>query len=503
MATPTLKRSWGFVGCTSNSSDRGNNFKIQLEKAGPCVAATGDMLILGIGCPTSSTISITDDGTGGTANTWSQQVTLTGNRLYRIYTCSVTTTTGPTLLTIGFGGNVSDIQLHVSLYYNCATSSYTDGSAAQTVTATSSIASGSYTPAVNGDLIFSIVFDDASPPLGLPNAITSMAWGSGFSGLFSETNQYGSAAQYEVQATAGAINPTITMNQATHDQWAALSLAIKAGSGGAAPTAGMYILRSQMCYISAFSGATPVTFPTSGNLLVVANDAGSSGSNLSSVTDSNSNTYSLVASTPATYPELFHADNANTSNSLVVTLHTNSASGSDLIPMYDIVGAATAPLDTAATGANSSVLTAVGSGATKNTGTQGAAGATLLDAASITPSTAHGLIIDVGGFGQGPVTTTTGTSGLTYDYVSATWSTAGGSTGDNNGFGNGDFLAHYFNPNTSAVQFEFTTANTVASSWNAIAIALKAAPPATSTAFGDDSWGVMMPSGFDQTVTVF
>jgi hypothetical protein len=490
MATPTLKRSWGFVGCTSNSSDVGNNFKVGLEKAGPCVAVAGDMLVIGIACPAGLTITITDDGTGGSANTYTQQVTLTGNRLYRIYTCSITTTTGPTVLTFGFGGNHSDIQLYVGLFYNCATASYTDGSAAQTVTPANNtapnITTGSYSTTVDGDLIFNIVFDDASPPLGLPNAVTSFTWGSGFTGLYAEENQYGSAAQYEVQGTHGAINPGLTFAQATHDQFAALSLAIKAGSGGAAPAAGMYILRSQMVYNVSSAATITTNFPASGNLLAAVNDAGPVGSSLTKITDSQSNGgaggWTAIVTNGTTDPQAYYAPNASTANAMTVSLQFGSAGGNDLIALYDIHGAATVPLDTAVTAANSSTLTGTSSGATHNGGTQGAAGATLTDAPSMATITSGDLVIGTVQIGNGPASAVNQGS---FDYVAATWATTGGSTGDNNGFCNGDGMFHFF-PAGSTLAQQWTMNNTVASSWQALAFAFKAAPAASTPAAIDD-----------------
>jgi hypothetical protein len=176
----------------------------------------------------------------------------------------------------------------------------------------------------------------------------------------------------------------------------------------------------------------------------------------------------VIAGIMAGTPQLYHADDATTGNNLVVTLHTTTRRGNDLVVMYDVAGAATSPLDTAATAANSSTLTAAGRGATKNSATQRNAGDALTDAPSIVPSNANGLIFGSMNIGLGP---SSGSSAFTYDYIPATWNSDGG---DNNGFGNGDGMSHYFNPNTSTVNFGYTMTNASPATWNALAAAFKA-----------------------------
>jgi hypothetical protein len=479
MATPTLKRSWSFAGLSGNNPDTGNNFKIQLEAAGtPRAVVAGDLVLVSVAFHNGLTCTISDDQT----NTWSSAIsvanaTLTTPRKYQIF-WAVAAGSMKTI-TVGFGGLTTDVQIDVSLWYNTATVSPIDGAGIATVGITPAnntapnIQPGSFNTTVDGDLIYNIIFDESNGTIGVPNAWNGVTFGSGFTGLFAEVF-YGAAAQSQVQGTHGAINPGITVSQTTHDSFASLAIAIKAGTGGAAPGAGISIVRSQMVYIVSFSGATAVPFPTSGNLLVVCNEAGSLGSNLSSVTDG-TNTYTQIASTPSGFPELFRADNATTGNSLVVTLTTNTGSGNDLIGMYDVTGAASSPLDTAATAANSSTLTAAGSGATTNSGTN-VANASLTDAPSIVPSTSNGLVIAAFNIGTGP---SSGSTTQTYDYVAATWNTGGG---DNNGFGNGDGVAHFFNSTASTVNFQYTMTNPGAS-WAALAAAFKAAPAGSSAGF--------------------
>src|SRR6267143_713450 len=473
-AAPTLKRSWGFAGMTGNSPDTGDNFKIQLEAPGtPRAVAAGDLLVLAVAFHNGLTATITDDK----SNTWRSAIScantgLTTPRKYQIF-YAVNAAAGTSLITVGFGGLTTDLQIAVRLYYDAATSSPLDGTICTTgITPVNNIAPniqpGAISTTIDGDLIDNQIFDEEEGDGSIgANTISGIIYGSGFIGLYGEVF-FGSGAQYEVQSTHGSINPGITFSQTTHDSFASLAIAIKAGSGGAAPGSGISIIRSQMAYIVSSSGATVVPFPTSGNLVIMCNEAGTFGSSLTSVTDSNSNTYTVIAGITAGVPELYHADNATTGNNLVVTLHTTTRSGNDLVAMYDVAGAASSPLDTAATAANSSTLTAAGRGATKNSATQLNAGDALADAPSIVPSTANGLVFGSMNIGLGP---SSGSSAFTYDYIPATWNSGGG---DNNGFGNGDGMSHYFNPNTFTVNFGYTMANASAATWNALAAAFKA-----------------------------
>lgn len=480
MPTPTLKRSWFFAGLDGNRTDTANNLKISLEASGtPRAVAVGDLVLVAVAFQNSVTCTISDDQT----NTWTSAVSatnvgLTTPRKYQIFWASVASGKLMSTITVGFGAQTTNIQVAVSIWYNTATATPIDVSIGTTAIVPANntapnISSGSMTTTVAGDLIYNHIWDESNGTIGAPNTWNGVTWGTSFSGLGTEV-YYGQAAQYWVQPSAGAINSGITVSQTTHDSFASLAIAIKAGSGGSAPGTGISIVKSQYAPIQSVATTTSVPFPTSGNLIVVANDAGTFGSSLTSITDSASQSYAAIASTPAGFPQLYHADNTSPSNTLVVNLVTTTVSGNDLVGMYDVIGAATSPLDTAAAAANSSTLTAAGSGATSNGGTQGAAGQAITDAPSIVPSTSNGLIFAAGNFGQGPVGSLSAPSG-SYDYVPATW---GGTapTGDNNYLGNGDFMAHYHNPNTTTVNFGYAVPNTVASSWQALAAAFKAAP---------------------------
>src|SRR5712692_8196697 len=119
MGVPTLKRSWGFAGLSGNSPDTGNNFKIQLEAAGtPRAVAAGDLIILGVACQNSVTPTISDDK----SNTWASAVSVSNTglfvpRKYQIF-YAVNAAAGTSLITVGFGGLTTNVQIAVAVFYN-------------------------------------------------------------------------------------------------------------------------------------------------------------------------------------------------------------------------------------------------------------------------------------------------------------------------------------------------------------------------------------------------
>lgn len=481
---PTLKRSWGFCGLSSNNAGRGNNFVINLEASGtPCALAAGDVIIVSVRWPhTLTTLTVSDNKAGGT-NTYTQQINGSDSGLtnrFTLFTCKATGFASQ--ITLAFNTNTADVQVHVAIFYNTAASNITDGSSLTTdITPTNNtnpnVSAGSFSTTVDGDLIYYIVFDQSSP-LGVNNTVNSTAWGSGFSGLFAEFNFNGSAAQYEVQSTHGAINAGMLISQTTHDTFAAMAIAIKPGSDGVAPTAGIRIVKSQHFFNNVQASVNLTTaFPTEGNLFVAINEAGTVGVSMTSVTDSKSNTWTEELAHPATYPQVFYAANPTPDTNMTVTLHFGAGSGQDLVCLYDIAGAATSPLDTGVTvpgGGDTSNVTQSNSGTTKNSGSQGAANQAIDQAPSIIPTTATGLIFAATQMGNGPITG----CNQTFDYLSATWS----ASGDAQSASNGDGMCHVFQTSTGNQDIHWTcSGQSVASSWASLAISFKAAPVSGDT----------------------
>src|SRR5712664_4101870 len=144
---------------------------------------------------------------------------------------------------------------------------------------------------------------------------------------------------YFVQPTAAAINPSMTLTGGGSDTWNGVAVALKAAAAGTAPAASGIRIVSLVHETNAAPPATWVAeFPSRGNLIVVRVNEDP---NLTSITDSNGNTF--VRST--TSPQIWHADNATTGLNLKVTLHFSAAPGNRTILLFDITGAAAAPED--------------------------------------------------------------------------------------------------------------------------------------------------------------
>ena len=454
--TPTLKRSWGFAGVSGNQADAGDDFKIQLEAPGtPRAVSAGDLIVLSVAYPKSAPApTISDDQ----SNTWASATNcantgLSTPRSYQLF-YAVNAAAGTSLITVHFGATQTNIQFAVALFYNTATFSPLDGAGkcVSGITPTNNnapnILPGPLTTSTDGDLIFNQVFDEGGGGTIGAQTLTGITFGSGFTGLYGEM-VYGAASQFEIQSAHGSVNPGMTFVQSSHDSFASLAIAIKAGSGGAPPGAGISIIRSEMYFENDVANTTqPCVLPASGNLIVVVDEAGTIGVALDGVTDSNSNTYTSVANSPLSYPQLFYAANASPGNSLSCTLSMGAGGGTSLIGIFDITGAATSPLDTGAAAANSSTLTAARSGATYSLGTQESGSEDIVDAPSIVPSSANELVIGAVNIGVGPPSSAIS---FTFDYVGASWD--GG--GDSNGFSNGDGLSHVFNTSATTQSFGY------------------------------------------------
>jgi hypothetical protein len=166
----------------------------------------------------------------------------------------------------------------------------------------------------------------------------------------------GSADQYYVQPSAGAITPSITTSGSA--TWGSLALALQSASAGTPPSSGIHIVHIQHTLLAAAiaqNRRTPIVmqFPCSGNLLVGLYNSGDV--SVSSVTDSASNNWVSAGPTlggnQGAVAQILYADNASTSPTLggiTVTL-TGTTAGDIMFVLYDVAGAAESPFDNATT----------------------------------------------------------------------------------------------------------------------------------------------------------
>lgn len=245
-----------------------------------------------------------------------------------------------------------------------------------------SLTAGSMTPTVTGDLAYQIAHsldtnqDQASFTAG---SQSNISWN-----LLSADLMDGWTGQYGVYNSASAINPTMSMG--TSKNWISTAVLLKTGATGGVPS-GMRIVHLMHENIpkntnaggSGAPFANPLTlqFPCSGNLLVAMIGGGNQTQTVTSMSDSNSNTWAQAGPTQQTSDpvvQAYYAGNAASSSDLGVTVHWNGTNGDYTIFFYDVIGAATSPLDTTA----------------GNTGVQTVAGN--LTTFAITPGTANEIV---------------------------------------------------------------------------------------------------------------
>lgn len=284
---------------------------------------------------------------------------------------------GTQKITITFaGGTPAFVTGMASEFYNVSPAGALDGSASNSGTGTS-VSAGSVAPTANGDLIYQYAVQDSTS-----GSMISWTQGSSPWNLLSADVLDGTVAQYQVQASAAPINPTITM--APSQNYNSVAIALKSATAGNAPPPGIRVVRAQHNSIPA-NASSPVKlqFPCTGNLIIVA-WIGVPGHDLTTITDGNSNTY---IPTGAAFGfglsgdnQIFYAASASTSTTMNgpnLSTTGNDISGSTAV-LLDVEGAAVSPFDSVA-------------GRTTASGIQSNSGS--VSAVSITPSTSNGLVI--------------------------------------------------------------------------------------------------------------
>jgi hypothetical protein len=347
----------------------------------PNPTGSGDALILGIQFRNSGSISSVADDKG---NTWVAGPTVTNSnasqRMSLYYALNVIGGTQNITVTFsGLGSTNGYPQAVISEFYNVAQVSAADGTGGNANSRTA----GSITTTTAGDLIYhwGVDFSDTNVNGGAYNG-SGITAGSGFT-LLSADLQVGSADQYQVQSSAGSINPTFTATGSA--TWGSLALALKPANAGTRPSPGIRIVHIQHTLLNSVRAqgrANPIVmqFPSDGNLLVGLYDGNPM---ISSVSDSGHNNWVSAGSTAGgggnTGAQIVYAANAATSPALSgITVALNGTTqGDNMFDLYDITGAATSPFDKSSTAL----------GIQNNAGN--------LTTTTLTPSTANGLVLNV------------------------------------------------------------------------------------------------------------
>jgi len=450
-AMPTLVQH---VSTQSNgaSEAEGPAFYIHLPQA----TLAGNCLILGLTHHYSATrtVSITDNQN----NTWPSPVAYVDNTTNGISTkiYAIAPAAGTQDITVTFDAALFDVHFAVSEFYNCATSGttvLTDGSTGSTNPGGGpTLSTGSFTTTTSDDLIWNYAVDTQGGDLGTGTQVTQWTAGANFAKLSADRN-FNTYAQYQIQSSAGAVNPSFTVAGATSDAFNDVAIAIHPNSAGTAPS-GIRIVHEFHFRLQPSSPTTVLDVPSTGNLIVPAFSINSTvgGNNITSITDG---TNPYTKEQPSSLAgQIFHADNAATSTELTMTVASATPTSNTEVLVYDISGAAVSPFDTSAVATNL---------------TEPATNANLNDAPDLAPSTTSGLVIAVLQMGIGPPS---GMAPPGYTYT-AIWST--GMT-DASTFNFGEGHAVVFNSTTAPLTFNWMIANgNMLSSCNALAVAFKAA----------------------------
>ncbi|HEY6265627.1 MAG TPA: fibronectin type III domain-containing protein [Candidatus Acidoferrum sp.] len=249
---------------------------------------------------------------------------------------------GTTVVHVNVTGHNADfVSAVVSEFNNVANANAFDASSGAFSTSTS-INSGSLTTSTAGDLIYQYAAGDSGSG-------TTWSQGSAPWNLLSADYSGSQAAQYQVQASAGSINPTMAISPSTG--WGSVAIALKSAAAGTALPAGIRVLRLvHFNGTNETSGTMKFQFPTlTGNLIVMAFSSGVYYP--TSLSDSRNNTYTNTGVVVTTDPciRIFHAASAVGDPALVVTANMTgsvSTGAGGTFFAYEIVGAAPNPLDT-------------------------------------------------------------------------------------------------------------------------------------------------------------
>ena len=369
-------------------------------------------------------------------------------------------------LSLAASSAVSFIAVHVLEFANLGA---IDGCSGNFGVSTSVMAK-SITPTSSGDLLLQTMAKDGGDTQSTITAgsQSNIAWQLATADL---QDQSAMGVQWGIYSSTSAIMPTMTTGGATNNDYVSAAIAFKAASAGGDIGSGIAIrgLLHFSRFGTSFGGGpgytnpTKVAFPSYGNTLVVAAN-GNVGTTavLSSITDTNGNTWTqtLPASNAsgAQADEFWYCSPCTTGPSLVLTVSSANGDGNTYnqnLNGYDIANGASSAFDTYgdATGDQNSYAGSI-------TG------------ASVTPSTANGLVLCELDNANNTVTGMSGTGFL----IDSEWYNNESFDGpenvdENNGWG------HLYNTSASQVTCIFTYGlhgTDAQTTWAATAAAFKA-----------------------------
>lgn len=457
MATPTLIQHVVWVG--NGNSETGNAFKFVLPNA----TLASNCLVLVLQYPSTATLnSITDNKSNTWSTTPAKSVTDAGNSMTEAVFVLAGATAGVTTITVTFSAAQNGVEAAFQEWYNIATSSPLDGSAAQLAT-TTAVSSGSFNTTVDGDLILHVVgcTDNGSAGLsGNLNGFTKVAKATGYT--LSQVNlSDGYFSEYQVQATHGATNPSATVTvTAGAFTFPSITIALKSASAGTSPSATAVrvfgMLHSRIIGTGAVGNQNyNWQFPTTGNTLVQTISDPVNSIKLVGVSGTSSGTWTAISSTGGD-SQACYKTSATASTDEMLTVTINDATNHQYMQgiTYDIVNGGA--FDTSVHHDD---------GASFGPGNS--------SASSLTPGVSAGITVAVAGIATGPPDSISTPSGAVFVPVTYTGET------DLSFMDNGDFHGIYVYSSNAAQSWVFHNTATSAGGYNMLLMSFAAGSSVT------------------------
>ena len=456
---------------TGNTGTQSSNTVNRYAMTLPNRTGAGNAVVCGYNYATDHgvTANVTDDK----GNSYTSFSSSDGGQIVSIAR-ALNVSAGASVVTVTFsGGTPTSVSGGCFEYYNIAASGADDGTCSGNGSGTTVACNAAITTTAGDDLIFQYAIED-----GTQNPIDSWTPGaSPWTPLILDTYS-DQAFQYQAQPAAGSITPSMKLSPS--QTWNTIAIALKSASGGTPPPAGIRVNTVYHGLITSTTGSPfSVQFPTTGNLIVAAWIGGPT-VDVTGITDSNGNTYTVPAATGNDLSgdiQICHADNATPSLGLKLTVSFARTNSNSTLFLYDISGAAASPLDVRANA----------------TGKQSGAGN--FNGVTITPTTASGVVISAIGVDVSSLNGMPGPTGGFFDTTLPNPIPSTGVVDEDNGWG------HFYNTSASPVTFSWSQTQPV-DEWASEAVAFKSGTggsslTTTSTGLAADH----NPATVGQTVT--